>query len=250
MFLMFHSRHKKILAILFSLILLIGLGYLGYLYYQIHLYFDQGVEKPRTEIPPPPAGAIRVSGTMVCLPHRDTKGPHTLECAFGLRDSRGTYFALRDTDPLYKNISSVSMGDRVKVEGVFMPHSDSKYQDIGVIEITLLEKILPATVQTSGVRGSVLLGPTCPVIQNPPDPECADKPFETDLILATPDGARVIKPFRSNAQGKFLVEVEPGEYAIRSAALANILPSCSSENVTVAANTFTDTVIHCDTGIR
>jgi hypothetical protein len=72
---------------------------------------------------------------MVCLPHRDTRGAQTLECAFGLLDADGRYFALRDTDPTYKNISAVGMNIPVRVEGVFTAQADTKYQSIGIIAV-------------------------------------------------------------------------------------------------------------------
>src|SRR3989344_268334 len=74
------------------------------------------------------------------------------------------------------------------------------------------------------IIGRVLFGPTCPVVSDPPDSKCADKPYATSLVLTTPDGARVIKTFSSDAEGTFRVEAPPGHYAIRSATAANILP--------------------------
>ncbi|HTK33346.1 MAG TPA: hypothetical protein VL335_02235, partial [Candidatus Paceibacterota bacterium] len=35
----------------------------------------------------------------------------------------------------------------------------------------------------SGVHGTVMLGPTCPVMRNPPDPSCADKPYATLVVV-------------------------------------------------------------------
>jgi hypothetical protein len=105
--------------------------------------------------------------------------------------------------------------------------------------------------QESGISGMVLLGPTCPVIRDPPDEECADKPYATTLVVTTADQARVIKEFRSEDTGKFIVQVEPGEYAIRSAAASNILPYCSSSGtIKVNASAYTETIVNCDTGIR
>ena len=105
--------------------------------------------------------------------------------------------------------------------------------------------------QGSGIRGSVLLGPTCPVMMDPPDPKCDDKPFETKLALTTPDGSRVIKEFYSNALGTFSVSVSPGKYSIRSAVAANVLPYCSSDGeVQVSAGKFSEIIVHCDSGIR
>lgn len=113
-----------------------------------------------------------------------------------------------------------------------------------------IEAISPK-ISDSGIRGTVLLGPTCPVERIPPDPVCADKPYKTNLTLTTADQSRVITEFNSDANGKFTVKIQPGEYAIRSAAAANILPYCASNNtIKVSANMFTDATVFCDTGIR
>ena len=103
---------------------------------------------------------------------------------------------------------------------------------------------------TNGITGSVLLGPTCPVEKYPPDEECADKPYATKLVVTTKDGAQVIKEFESDENGMFKVNLPHGEYAIRSAAAANILPYCSSNEFTVTANAYTEVLVSCDTGIR
>jgi len=108
----------------------------------------------------------------------------------------------------------------------------------------------PAVSTSGGINGTVLLGPTCPVVMDPPDPACADKPYATNLVLTTADQSRVITEFSSDANGKFSVKVQPGEYTIRSAATANILPYCSHDQFKVEANKFTNITISCDTGIR
>jgi hypothetical protein len=101
------------------------------------------------------------------------------------------------------------------------------------------------------ILGIVLLGPTCPVMQDPPDPDCADKPYQTELVLTTADQSKVIQEFRSDIYGRFQIEVSPGEYAIRSAAAVNVLPYCSnSETIWVGTNGTTEVTVFCDTGIR
>ncbi len=102
--------------------------------------------------------------------------------------------------------------------------------------------------QESGIMGIVLLGPQCPVVRE--GEECPDKPFETALALTTPDGTQTIREFRSNANGEFKVSAAPGEYAIRSAVAANILPYCSSNETITVTTGFTETTVYCDTGIR
>ena len=96
-----------------------------------YIIFD-GVDLIAIPVP----GRITIEGRMVCLPHRDTEGPQTMECAFGLLDDEERYFALSDTDPEYTNVAGVPMNERVRVEGAFKLHLNSNYQDIGVIEVT------------------------------------------------------------------------------------------------------------------
>ena len=116
-------------------------------------------------------------------------------------------------------------------------------------------RVFVRELQADGSRGTilgnVLLGPTCPVVQNPPDPNCTDKPFQTDLVLTTADQSRDLQEFSSDIYGKFRLELPPGEYAIRSAAAANLFPYCaSSEPIRVGANRTTELTVYCDTGIR
>ncbi len=122
---------------------------------------------------------------------------------------------------------------------------------IDQIAQTLQIENTPPKTSESGIRGTVLLGPTCPVMRNPPDPQCADKVYKTNLVLTTADQSHVITEFSSDADGKFNVKIQPGEYAIQSTAVANILPRCrSSGTVRVSVNSYTETTVYCDTGIR
>jgi uncharacterized membrane protein len=104
---------------------------------------------------------------------------------------------------------------------------------------------------TSGIKGIVLLGPICPVMRNPPEPGCDDRPYKVSLEVTNADGTRIVARFASNADGKFVVNVSPGEYAIRSASAVNMLPRCGSNGVIIVKNgTYTNADVSCDTGIR
>lgn len=87
----------------------------------------------------PPQGPITIQGVMVCLPHKNTTGPQTLDCGYGLKDDTGRYFGLGDADPNYKNIMGVPMNVRVEVTGTFIPKEGSTYQDIGTISVTKIK---------------------------------------------------------------------------------------------------------------
>src|SRR3989344_4512701 len=103
----------------------------------------------------------------------------------------------------------------------------------------------------SGITGQALLGPVCPVVSYPSDERCNDQPYETTLVVTTADGAKEIKRFTTDVEGKFIVDLPAGEYAIRSAVAANILPYCSSNDFfTVKSGSYTEVPVSCDTGIR
>jgi hypothetical protein len=103
----------------------------------------------------------------------------------------------------------------------------------------------------SGIRGEVLYGPVCPVETDPPQEDCADRPYETELAVMTEDGEDVVELFGSDADGSFEVRVEPGRYVIRSVPGSQQPPSCSTqETVVVEEDRFTETTVHCDSGIR
>ena len=101
----------------------------------------------------------------------------------------------------------------------------------------------------SGVRGIVMLGPTCPVETYPPDPECADKPYATRItIFQMGDSARVFATTESGANGTFLADLPPGDYTISAG--EGSMPSCAEASMTVEASSYTEVTIYCDSGIR
>jgi len=105
--------------------------------------------------------------------------------------------------------------------------------------------------QTSGIKGQVLLGPTCPVERDPPDPACADKPYKTTLVIMTPDRSKTVARFNSDTNGQFSVDVPPGSYIISQAAGGAMLPRCGTSGpITVPSGGYATTTISCDTGIR
>ncbi len=102
----------------------------------------------------------------------------------------------------------------------------------------------------SGIRGKVLLGPTCPVERNPPDPNCADRPYQTTVIvIRAEDPTHIFLVTKSDASGIFAVSLPPGQYTL-GAGEAKLLPRCDHPLVTVTQNMVASATIHCDTGIR
>lgn len=101
----------------------------------------------------------------------------------------------------------------------------------------------------SGIFGIAMLGPTCPVVQEPPRPECDDRPYEGPLRAARDDGG-VGGVFSTDAQGRFNVSLPPGAYSIRSPE-ENRLPTCANvAPIVVPVGGWVRVDVSCDTGIR
>lgn len=101
----------------------------------------------------------------------------------------------------------------------------------------------------SGIRGTVILGPTCPVEQNPPLPQCADKPYQTLVaVFKASDAVHAVALIESGKDGMFSVSLPPGDYTLGAG--ESMLPRCSHLSVTIPPDAYASTTISCDTGIR
>lgn len=85
-------------------------------------------------------------GTYLCLPHKNSEGPQTLECALGLKADDGLYYALDLSafTGLAQDVG-VGTGTRVRVGGILVPieqiSSDqwNNYPIRGIIRVTNFE---------------------------------------------------------------------------------------------------------------
>ncbi|MFA6278666.1 MAG: hypothetical protein WCS97_00870 [Candidatus Paceibacterota bacterium] len=105
------------------------------------------------------------------------------------------------------------------------------------------------TESTSGVNGTISLGPTCPVMRDPPDPQCADKPYATAITVYRAGSNTPFMLGNSDATGAFKFSLPPGSYTLKATG-GTMLPRCNPVDVTVTANTYATANISCDTGIR
>lgn len=83
---------------------------------------------------------VSLRGELVCLPHRDSSGPQTLECAYGFKDESGIYYALEDSTEDYSLIANVPMNELVQIEGTYRSNTDTKYQQEGLIEVSAINR--------------------------------------------------------------------------------------------------------------
>ncbi len=115
-------------------------------------YLTSDVSSPAEQPAPlPPAVAtdgqvMTLEGTVACLPHADSEGPQTLECAIGLQTGE-TYYGL---DKLSSDaLTTYRAGSIIRVTGIYQPAPEnSVYAISGTIEVTEIASIGDAGEET------------------------------------------------------------------------------------------------------
>lgn len=98
---------------------------------------------------------VTLSGTYVCLPHTDTAGPQSKECAFGLKTDDGVYYAVNFGQSASAMAQFQSKG-HIKAEGFVVIkealNTDqwNKYNMKGIFTITRMIDPAPAEIGFEG----------------------------------------------------------------------------------------------------
>ena len=101
---------------------------------------------------------------------------------------------------------------------------------------------------TSGVKGQVFIGPTCPVVQI--DNPCLDQPYQAKLTVLRLDGKKIAQA-SSDAEGNFEIKLPAGKYILHpESPEGGILPRAEDVEFTVNPDEFTEIVVNFDSGIR
>jgi hypothetical protein len=107
----------------------------------------------------------------------------------------------------------------------------------------------PGKVDT-GVEGIVTIGPTCPVMHYPPDDTCADKPYQTALVIVGGAHGSTSKiTVHTDAKGYFSQELAPGTYTI-SSQTGVVMPRLAPVTFVVTTHKLVSLNLQFDSGIR
>jgi hypothetical protein len=79
-----------------------------------------------------------LTGTIACLPHKGD-GPHTMECAIGLKTEAGQYYALT----MFNYPEQAEVGEQVRVVGVTVTTDElhTSYDIVGTFQVASVEKL-------------------------------------------------------------------------------------------------------------
>lgn len=136
---MSETKNKYFLGIVSGILMLAGLGILySRIWLQPHNSSTIVLETPHQ---------VSLTGLYICLPHKDTSGPQTMECALGMKADDGTFYAL-DTSNVPTNVSTlIATNVQIKVEGMLIPIEQistnqwDKYGIKGIIQVTSMTEL-------------------------------------------------------------------------------------------------------------
>ena len=120
---------KPVLITLLVIIILGGLGFGGFMAYKKYQENNQ----------PPKKETISLEGEIVCLPHKNTEGLQTLECAAGLKTDDGTHYGLSSKESVSPLTAAAGSKKRASVSGALEPASDATYDIKGVVVVESYE---------------------------------------------------------------------------------------------------------------
>ncbi len=102
----------------------------------------------------------------------------------------------------------------------------------------------------SGIRGTVILGPTCPTGDEPGafEPVPCLTPYAAQLVVLDEQQA-VVARMSSAPDGSFEVDLAPGDYVIAPQG-GDPYPIAQPVSVSVRAGSYAEVQINYDTGIR
>ncbi len=103
----------------------------------------------------------------------------------------------------------------------------------------------------TGVRGIVTSGPHCPVVTDPPDPTCADRPVAGAVLVFSDAAGTEVARVTSADDGTFSVELAPGAYHLTAQPKEGLTGTPAPMDVGVeAGQPMTELTVSYDTGIR
>lgn len=103
---------------------------------------------------------------------------------------------------------------------------------------------------TDGIslEGMAVAGPACPVVTQPPDPACDDRPVSGAEILVRNEAGESVARVWTADDGSFSVSVAPGRYELLAQVVDGLLGTPAP--VVVAGVDPEPVVVAYDTGIR
>jgi hypothetical protein len=117
--------------------------------------------------------------------------------------------------------------------------------------IALVDDTGEALPNGSGVSGRVTAGPTCPVVTNPPDPACGERPVAGAVLLISDRKGTEVGRVTAGQDGSFTFLLAPGAYRLVPQPVEGLMGTAAPIDFDVkAGQPMTEVQVSYDTGIR
>ena len=83
------------------------------------------------------------------------------------------------------------------------------------------------------VRGAVTAGPVCPVVTDPPDPACDDRPVAGAEIVIRDEAGEEVARAMTDDDGTFAVVLAPGRYLVEPQPMEGLLGTAGTQELVV-----------------
>lgn len=123
-------------SVITIILLIIAIIVIGFYTFNNYIYEEKQIDNSTYT---PYRGTL--TGVQTCLPHKDTSGPQTMECAIGMQTDAGEYYAL-DFAVMSQIPPEIQNGQRFSANGLITPienlSSDhwQKYNVKGIFSVT------------------------------------------------------------------------------------------------------------------
>jgi hypothetical protein len=107
-----------------------------------------------------------------------------------------------------------------------------------------------ASAGRTGIRGTALAGPVCPVERIPPDPNCAARPVAGAVVSVRDQAGTELARTTTGADGTYFVELPAGRYVVTAGSVDGLMGTPAPQDAAVAAGGTSTVDLVYDTGIR
>ncbi len=107
----------------------------------------------------------------------------------------------------------------------------------------------PEPAPTHLVSGRVTAGPVCPVVSDPPDPSCADRPVGGASLVVTDDEGTRVGSVTTEDDGSYRILLPAGRYLLEPAPVPGLLGTPDPVEIVITDTPISVDLVY-DTGIR
>jgi hypothetical protein len=121
---------------------------------------------------------------------------------------------------------------------------------LGITVSGCVTDVTTETVPEYPVTGTVTSGPTCPVVQDPPDPACDDRPVPSASLQILDEGGELFGEATADPNGEFSLNLPAGRYTLVPQPVEGLMGTAPPQDFESGPGVNVDLIVQYDTGIR